>query len=59
MNGSYFLGTDGQMGLAYPDDTADLSISQAHLVFQFQNGRHMFIGPAPYTQSSLQTPQWC
>ncbi|MDR6433339.1 ABC transporter substrate-binding protein [Brucella pseudogrignonensis] len=59
VNGSYFLGTDGQMGLAYPDDTSDLSISQAHLVFQIQKGRHTVIGPAPYTQSSLQTPPWC
>jgi branched-chain amino acid transport system substrate-binding protein len=59
VNGAYFLGSEGQMGLAYPDDTADLSISQAHLVFQIQNGHHTIIGPAPYARSRLQNPPWC
>lgn len=59
VNGAYFLGTDGQMGLAYPDDTPDLSISQANLIFQIQNGQHAVIGPAPYARSRLQNPPWC
>lgn len=59
VNGAYFLGSAGQVGLAYPDDTADLSISQAHLVFQIQNGQDSIIAPAPYAQSTLQCPPWC
>jgi branched-chain amino acid transport system substrate-binding protein len=59
VNGSYFLGSEGQVGLAYPDDTRDQSISQAHLIFQVQNGRNTIIGPAPYATSRIRTPPWC
>lgn len=59
VNGSYFLGNQGQVGLAYPDDTRDLSISQAHLIFQVQRGRNNIIGPAPYATSRVRTPPWC
>lgn len=59
VNGSYFLGNEGQVGLAYPDDTRDQSISQAHLIFQVQNGRNTIIGPAPYATSRIRTPPWC
>lgn len=59
VNGSYYLGNDGQVGLAYPDDTGDLSISQAHLVFQIQDGRNTIIAPAPYATGKMRTPPWC
>lgn len=59
VNGSYFLGNEGQVGLAYPDDTRDQSISQAHLIFQVQNGRNTIIGPTPYATSRIRTPPWC
>jgi branched-chain amino acid transport system substrate-binding protein len=58
VNGSYSLGNSGQVGLAYPDDTEDLSISQAHLIFQIQGGRDVTIGPAPFVQRQLQIPWW-
>ncbi|NWJ25445.1 ABC transporter substrate-binding protein [Rhizobium sp. RM] len=58
VNGSYFLGNQGQVGLAYPDDTPDLSISQAHLVFQIQNGRNVIVGPAPFATGKMRTPPW-
>jgi branched-chain amino acid transport system substrate-binding protein len=58
VKGSCFLGNAGQVGLAYPDDTSDLSISQAHLVFQIQNGRDTIIGPEPYAQGALRQPPW-
>ncbi len=59
VNGSYFLGGLGQVGLAYPDDTQDLTISQPHLIFQVQNGRNKVIGPAPYVTGNFTDPPWC
>ncbi|NLR99892.1 ABC transporter substrate-binding protein [Rhizobium sp. P38BS-XIX] len=58
VNGAYHFGNDGQVGLAYPDDTTDLSISQAHLVFQVQKGRNVIIGPAPFAQARMCIPPW-
>lgn len=58
VNGAYFLGNEGQVGLAFPDDTADQSISQAHLVFQVQDGRNTIIAPAPYAQGRFRLPPW-
>lgn len=58
VNGSYFFGNTGQVGLAYPDDTLDLSISQAHLVQQIQNGRNIVLAPAPYATGCLAVPPW-
>ncbi|WP_423208336.1 ABC transporter substrate-binding protein [Paracoccus yeei] len=56
VNGSYYFGNDGQVGLAYPDDTLDLSISQAHLIHQLQQGRNVVLAPDPYASGSLNTP---
>lgn len=39
VNGSYFLGNEHQIGLTYPDNTDDLSISQPHLLYQIQQGQ--------------------
>ena len=58
VNGSYFFGTDGQVGLAFPDDTNDPSISQAHLVFQIQNGDQRILSPQPYVNGRFRTPRW-
>lgn len=58
VNGSYYFGNEGQVGLAYPDDTLDLSISQAHLVYQLQQGRNVVLAPAPCASGSLIAPPW-
>jgi branched-chain amino acid transport system substrate-binding protein len=38
--------------------TRDPSLSQAHLVFQVQNGRHRVIAPAPYVEAGFRQPPW-
>lgn len=55
-NGSYYFGTKGQSALAYPDDTLDSSIAQAHLVHQIQSGQHVIVMPAAYATGSCQPP---
>jgi branched-chain amino acid transport system substrate-binding protein len=45
-------------GLAYPGQTQDPSIGQAHLIVQIQNGEHKVISPQPYTTGDFQTPPW-
>lgn len=58
VNGAYFLGNDGQVGLTFPDDTIDPSISQAHLVFQVQDGENVILAPTPYAHASFRLPGW-
>lgn len=58
INGAYYLGGLWQSGLSYPDDTTDLTISQAHLVFQIQKGKQTLIDPSPFAQNVLQVPFW-
>jgi branched-chain amino acid transport system substrate-binding protein len=58
VNGAYYLGSEGQVGLAFPDDTADPSISQAHLVFQVQGNRDVIIDPSPYAHGRFIAPNW-
>lgn len=58
VNGAYYLGSDGQVGLAFPDDTADPSISQAHLVFQVQGGTDVIVDPSPYAHGRVAAPPW-
>ncbi|EFL87434.1 hypothetical protein HMPREF0326_01210 [Desulfovibrio sp. 3_1_syn3] len=58
VNGAYFFGGEGQVGLAFPDDTMDPSISKAHLVFQVQDGVHRILCPAPYRNGSFRLPAW-
>lgn len=58
VNGSYYFGSPGQVGLAYPDDTLDLSISQAHFVQQIQHGRNVVLAPAPYSTHRPVAPPW-
>jgi branched-chain amino acid transport system substrate-binding protein len=57
VNGAYHLGSPTQTCRLYPDDTPDPSVSQAHLVFQVQQGRHHIIAPAPYATRPF-LPGW-
>ncbi|WP_448616534.1 ABC transporter substrate-binding protein [Modestobacter sp. URMC 112] len=56
VNGAYHLGGAGQTGLAFPDATPDASISQAHLVFQVQDGGHRIIAPSAYADAAFRAP---
>lgn len=58
VNGSYFLGNEGQSTLAYENHTPDPSISQAHLVFQIQKGRQRILSPRPYVDGRFELPWW-
>ncbi|MFC5993552.1 ABC transporter substrate-binding protein [Pseudonocardia hispaniensis] len=56
VNGAYHLGTTNQTNLVYPDESADPSIAQAHLVYQIQAGQHRIIAPAPYPSAPFRPP---
>jgi branched-chain amino acid transport system substrate-binding protein len=56
VNGGYWLKKN--TGLAYPDETRDASIGQAHLFFQIQNQKQIIIAPEPYTDAGYQKPPW-
>lgn len=58
VNGAYFLGNEHQIGLTYPDNTTDLSISQPHLIYQIQQGRNTVIAPSLFAESQFQLPPW-
>jgi branched-chain amino acid transport system substrate-binding protein len=58
VNGTYFLDHDRQCGLAYPDETPDPSLGQAHLVFQVQSGDQRILHPLPYADGAFRTPSW-
>lgn len=58
VNGAYYFGTVGQSALAYGSTSQDLSLSQAHLVFQIQQKRQRILSPAPFVGSSFQLPWW-
>jgi branched-chain amino acid transport system substrate-binding protein len=56
VNGGYWMTKNA--GLAYPAQTADPGVSQAHLFFQIQGNVHKIIQPAPYTEAQFQLPPW-
>ena len=56
VNGSYWLRDN--VSLAYPAQTQDPGLGQAHLFFQIQDGRQRIIEPAPYIESPFQIPPW-
>jgi len=56
VNGGYWLTKNA--GLAFPAQTADPGVSQAHLFFQIQGGVHRIIQPAPYVEASYTKPSW-
>jgi branched-chain amino acid transport system substrate-binding protein len=58
VNGSYSLDNAQQSGLAYPRMTRDLSLSQAQLVLQIQDGQHRILSPAPYVEAAFRPPSW-
>jgi branched-chain amino acid transport system substrate-binding protein len=58
VNGSYFLGNDSQTALSYASRAVDPSLSQAHLVFQIQDGRQRIIDPAPYADAGFRAQPW-
>jgi branched-chain amino acid transport system substrate-binding protein len=45
-------------GLAYPGQTKDPSLGQAHIIVQLQDGEHKVISPEPYTNGTFQKPPW-
>jgi branched-chain amino acid transport system substrate-binding protein len=45
-------------GKAYPAQTPDPSLGQAHIIVQIQNGEHIVIFPDPYTTGEFQVPPW-
>ena len=45
-------------GLAYPGQTKDPSLGQAHIIVQLQDGQHKVISPDPYTNGKFQPPPW-
>ncbi|MEV8135287.1 ABC transporter substrate-binding protein [Microbacterium aurantiacum] len=56
VNGSYYFSTPGQTALGFggAGGSADLSLAQAHLIYQIQNGRQQIIDPVPYVTSGFQ-----
>ena len=58
VNGAYSLDNPGQVAQAYPDTSADPSVSQAHLIFQIQNGQQRILSPSPYGQCAFKPPPW-
>ena len=57
VNGGYYLPENH--GLSYPAEQADMSLSQAHLFFQIQNGANgTIIQPAPFTNGKFQLAPW-
>ena len=45
-------------GVAYPGETNDPSLGQAHIFVQIQGGQHKVIGPTPWTDGEFQLPPW-
>ena len=45
-------------GVAYPGETDDPSLGQAHIFVQIQNKQHKVIGPTPWTDGEFQLPPW-
>lgn len=58
VTGAYYLGTPGQSGLSFPDESPDPSIATAHLVLQIQGGRHVIVAPSAYADGSFRAPAW-
>ncbi|WP_204048096.1 ABC transporter substrate-binding protein [Microbispora siamensis] len=58
VNGVYDLDRGGQTSVAFPDEIADPSLGQAHLIFQVQGGAHRIISPTPYAEATFRQPPW-
>ena len=49
---------ESHAGLAYPGQTPDPSIGQAHIIAQIQDAKQVVISPDPYTTGDFQPPPW-
>jgi branched-chain amino acid transport system substrate-binding protein len=58
VNGVYHFDAAGQTTRAYPDESVDPSLAQAHLVYQIQDGRQRIVSPVPYAESGFRMPPW-
>jgi branched-chain amino acid transport system substrate-binding protein len=57
VNGAYKLGPQ-QTNLPYPAKVNDPSLGEPLLTFQIQDGKHVLIGPDPYTKGEFKLPAW-
>jgi branched-chain amino acid transport system substrate-binding protein len=58
VNGVYYFGNESQTALSYPQGTTDMSLAQAHLVFQIQDERHRILSPEPLADGNFVLPPW-
>ncbi len=59
VNGVYYFGETGQAPRLYPDTTPDAALSQAHLVYQIQDGHHVLLDPEPFGSiDDFVVPRW-
>lgn len=59
VNGVYYFGDTGQTPKLYPDTTSDAALSQAHLIYQIQQGEHVLINPEPFGRvADFRLPHW-
>jgi branched-chain amino acid transport system substrate-binding protein len=59
VNGVYYFGDSSHVPQLYPDTTNDAALSQAHLVYQIQDGKHVLLGPEPFGSiTSFRRPPW-
>lgn len=56
VNGSYTFASGLQSAVAYPEETADPSLGNAHVIFQVQDGEQRCLGPAPYADAGFRVP---
>jgi branched-chain amino acid transport system substrate-binding protein len=45
-------------GVAFPGETNDPSLGQAHIIVQIQNKEHRVISPVPWSDGEFQQPRW-
>lgn len=57
VQGSAWLGSDGQTALSYPSQTADASLGKALLFTQRTKGADLVVDPAPFVQAPFTAPQ--
>ncbi|MER6531540.1 ABC transporter substrate-binding protein [Streptomyces sp. NPDC001508] len=58
VNGSYFMGGRTQAPMAFPAQSRDLSLSQAHLILQVQDQENRIIAPLPFAVTRLRPQPW-
>lgn len=58
VNGSYCFATPGHGTVPLGTSSDDPSISQAHTIFQLQQGRHVLLDPGVYATGRFARPSW-